>query len=163
MSHLKNTFTSVGISKWVSWTGFKFYENSHFKFELANLLSTTGILVTQLSHAVQEGFGNKHWKQLNSAFSVSTKGHHFGFMFITSDLPSHVHGGVNASSSHLFWLSVWEWPLGLCLVSFNTLLSGQILNRNSNDIYINNYSMAFYCFVHSPGQLHQLCQWFGQK
>lgn len=125
MSHLKNTFTSVGISKWVSWTGFKFYETGHSKFELANLLSTTGILVTQLSHSVQEGFENKHWKQLNSAFSVSTKGHYFGFMFMTSDLTSHVHGDVNPSSSHLSWLSVWEWPLGLYLVSSSILLSGQ--------------------------------------
>lgn len=125
MSHLENTFTSVGISKWVTWTGFKFYETSHSKFELANLLSTTGILMLQLSHAVQEEFGNKHWRQLNSAFSAYTKGHHFGFMFMTSDLTSHVHGDVNPSNSHLSWLSVWEWPLGLCLVSSSMLLSGQ--------------------------------------
>lgn len=44
---------------------------------------------------------------------------------MTSDLTSRVHGDVNPSSSHLSWLSVWEWPLGLCLVSSSILLSGQ--------------------------------------
>lgn len=63
-------------------------------------------------------------KQLNSAFLISTKRSPFGFMFTPSDLTVPVDGHVNSSSSSFPWVSAWEWPLGLCLVSSRILLSG---------------------------------------
>lgn len=52
----------LGFQNKSDWTRFKFYEKGHSELELAPLWSPTGILRTQLSHAMWKGLGNKHWR-----------------------------------------------------------------------------------------------------
>lgn len=150
----------LGCQNESDWTGFTCYENRHSQFELASLPSTAGILVIPLSRPVCEGYGNKHWKTAHPCvFTLHKK----------ASLWLYVHdlrpNGPRAWRCEPVQLApLLDLCLGvatLCSVSSSILLSGQFpVETQMASISIIVLRLFF---VHSPGQLHQLFQWFGQK
>lgn len=107
----KNTFTSVGISKWVQLNRVQIWGESSFQVWVTNVHSTNWDPQSPAVSLYSRGVWKQAWKKtLNSAFLISSKRSHLGFMFMISDLTGHVYEDVKSSGPSFSEISAWEWP-----------------------------------------------------